>query len=245
MPAVNAIPETVFPGATRRHVWAYPDVTSHSLVVLTFDRLYVTPLAGEPDPDLVLAIGAGEDLTAALPQAVCVELATVRGAKHDLLTNTLVFEYASGSGTEVLTVTFATPETADACYTKTWHRLGGDFKLRPYKRDARDAARAPLLALLTVFVLTAALALTISVQEDTASARVAEYRHAVEQAGADGPAVAPPRVDRPLGWLGWRGVCALGGIAAAGAQVWLYRRLTRPPVSLELVRTGPKLAQEA
>ena len=50
--------------------------------------------------------------------------------------------------------------------------------------------------------------------------------------GDDG--VSP--VERLLGWMDWRVVCGLGGAAAAGSQVWLYRRLTAPPAALEVVR---------
>ena len=42
-------------------------------------------------------------------------------------------------------------------------------------------------------------------------------------------------LEAALAWLDWRAVCGLGGIAAAVIQVWLYRRLTQPPVSLELL----------
>jgi hypothetical protein len=37
--------------------------------------------------------------------------------------------------------------------------------------------------------------------------------------------------------MNWKVVCALGGAVAAASQVWLYRRLTTPPASLELVRS--------
>ena len=38
-------------------------------------------------------------------------------------------------------------------------------------------------------------------------------------------------------WLDWRVVCGLGGAVAAVLQVWIYRRLTQPPLSLELIRS--------
>jgi hypothetical protein len=234
MPAVNADPpETTLPGTTRRRLWVHPDVTSHSLVVLTFDQLHAAPLAGAPKPEVVAAVEAGSDLGDLLgPLAVVVDLAAVRDVRLELLRNALVVEYdTNGQSTGRLTVVFATPEAADACFTKLWRRLGTGFKLRPYKRDAWSAARAPLVLLVGVLVVTAALALLISVFEDTAPARAAEQGTAqTARAHAKHP-------DGPLGWLGWRGVCALGGAAAAGAQVWLYRRLTQPPERLELVRT--------
>ena len=215
MPVVNASTlETTLPGATRRRVWAHPDAKSHSLVVLTFDRLLAAPLAGPPKPEVVSAVESGGDLDELLgPLAVAVDLVAVRRVQLDLLTNSLAVEYAHGGlGTRRLTVTFATPEAADACFTKMWRRLGDGHKLQPYSRAARAAARAPLALLAGVLLGTAALVLLSSVAEDTAAGR------------------------SRFGWLNWRAVCAVGGAAAAGAQVWLYRRLTRPPVKLELKR---------
>jgi hypothetical protein len=241
MYAVNAdITDTTLTGVPRRRVWVHPDVQSHSLVVLTNDQIHVTPLAGAPKADVVASVEAGFDPGELLgPLAVVVDLATVRDVKLDLLTNALVVEYAkNGPGTGRLTVVFTTPEAADGCFTKVWRRLGDGFQLRPYKREAWSAARAPLTLLVGVLVVTAALAMTISVLEDTASARAAADRlNAVAQGGAEEAKTLSKQPDGLLGWLGWRGVCALGGVAAAGAQVWMYRRITRPPERLELVRT--------
>lgn len=222
MPAAYDITlETTIPGHTRRRVWAHPDVTSHSLVVLTFEQLCLAPLAGTPKAELVAAVEAGGDLDHLLgPLAVVVDLVAVRRMKLDLLTNSLVVEYLNGGlGTSRLTVVFATPEAADACFTKTWRRLGDGYPLQPYARDAWALARAPVLTLLGVLLTTAALALMSSVFEDTAPARDRSPLEAL------------------LGGLDWRGVCAAGGVAAGAAQVWLYRRLTRPPVSLEVLRS--------
>ena len=239
MPVVNADPlETTLPGATRRRVWAHPEAKSHSLVVLTFDRLFAAPLAGVPKPEVVAAVETA-DLDELLgPLAVVVDLATVRDVKLDLLTNSLAVDYAKdGVSTSRLTVVFAAPEAADACFTKLWRRLGDGHKLQPYKRDAWAAARAPLTLLAGVLAVTAALVLTLNVFEDLESARAAARASAAGLDGLDG-AKALPRstLEVLLGWMSWRGVCAAGGVAAAVAQVWLYRRLTRPPVSLELKR---------
>jgi len=215
MPVVNASTlETTLPGATRRRVWAYPEAKSHSLVVLTFDQLLAAPLAGPPKPEVVSAVESGGDLDELLGSlAVAVDLVAVRHVRLDLLTNSLAVEYAyRGLGTRRLTVTFATPEAADACFTKMWRRLGDGHKLQPYSRDAWTAARAPLALLAGALLGTAALVFLLSVSEDTAAGR------------------------SRFGWLHWQTVCAIGGAVAAGAQVWLYRRLTRPPVSLELKR---------
>lgn len=228
--------ETALPGAARRRVWAHPEAKSHSLVVLTFDRLFAAPLAGPPKREVVAAVENGGDLDELLgPLAVVVELVAVRRVELDLLTNSLVVEYVkTGVSTGRLTVVFASPESADACFTKLWRRLGDGPKLQPYKRDAWAAARAPLALLGAALLVTALLALALSVFEDMASARAA-----AQLGTLDGSAPRPlPKssLESLLGWMNWRVVCALGGAVAAGAQVWLYRRLTRPPVSLELKR---------
>jgi hypothetical protein len=213
MPALRTMPpETAPPGSTRRRVWAYPEARSHSLVVLTGARLMAAPLAGPPRPEVVAAVEAGGDLDELLgPLAVGVDLPAVRHVTLDLLANSLVIEHAHGPGTRRLTVSFATAEAADVCFTKLWRRLGEGYSLQPYKRDAWAAARAPLALLVGVLLATALLVLLLSVSEDTAG---------------------PARAAGP----DWKSVCAVGGAAAAGAQVWLYRRLTRPPEKLELTR---------
>ncbi|AMV29828.1 hypothetical protein VT84_35875 [Gemmata sp. SH-PL17] len=234
MRAANAITlDTTLPGASRRRVWVHPEVKSHSLVVLTFDRLYVAPPTGAPKAELLAAIGAGGNLEELLgPLAVVVELVAVQNLKLDLLSNSLVVEYVNGLGTSRLTVVFASPEAADLCFTKLWRRLGDGHKLQPYQRDAWSLARGPLVMLAGVLAATAALALTLSVFEDMASARAAARLSA-----PDGMTLPKSPLEHLLGWMSWRGVCAVGGIAAGASQVWLYRKLTRPPVSLEVTRT--------
>ncbi len=239
MPGANASLTAVgLPAlAERRRAWAFPDLQSHSLIVLTNDQLHLAPLTGSPKPEVVSAAEAGLDLGELLgPLAVVVDLSAVRAVKHDLLANALVIEYDKrGPGVARLTVVFAAAEAADACFTKVWRRLSGRFALQPYKRDAWAAARAPLALLLGALLATAALALAISAFEDTAPARAA--RLAVETGEPEAAAGAAKEPPGPLSRLGWRGVCALGGTVAAGAQVWLYRRLTGPPERLKLVRT--------
>jgi len=232
--------ETTLPGTTRRRTWVHPEVTSHSLVVLTFTQLYAAPLAGPPRPETLAAVEAGHDLDELLgPLAVAIDLASIRRVTLDLLTNSLLIEYAKDApGTGRLTLVFANPEAADACYTKLWRRLGDDFKLQPYTKDSWSLAREPLVLLIGALLTTALLALVLSVYEDMASARAAMQAGTMEL-GAPESAKPPPKtvLEWLLGWMDWRAVCAVGGVVAAVAQVWLYRRLTRPPVSLELTRT--------
>lgn len=227
MPVLNAIPlETTLPAHTRRRLWTHPEVTSHSALVLTFDRLYLAPLAGAPRPELAVAIEAGAELDVVLgPLAVVLDLVTVRDLSLDLLTNSLTVEYASSMGTSRVRVTFATPEAADGCFTKLWRRLGEEFELAPYQRDNWSLIRAPLAWLAVILFFTAALAGLLSVRED----------HGV----ASSPAGERMRVlpgETLLNALNWKVVCGVGGMAAALSQVWLYRRVTTPPVALELIR---------
>ncbi|MDY3556417.1 hypothetical protein R5W24_005582 [Gemmata sp. JC717] len=226
--------DTTLPGATRRRVWAHPDVSSHSLVVLTATRLYLAPLAGAPRAELVAAIENGGNLEELLgPLAVVVELIAVRRLRLDLLRNTLTAEYVSGGlGTSGLTVVFATSEAADMCFTKFWRRLGDGYRLQPYQRDPWALARPPLLLLLGALLTTAALALALSAFEDAGPARAAALRENDPGAGVLRP--EPKGALERL--LDWRVVCAGGGLVAGASQVWLYRRFTQPPQALEVMR---------
>jgi hypothetical protein len=232
--------DTTLPGSTSRRIWAHPEVTSHSLVVLTLARLHAAPLAGSPQPETVAAAETALDFDELLgPLAVAIDLPSVRHVKLDLLTNSLLIEYTrTDTDTSRLTLVFATPEAADMCYTKLWRRLGDGFKLQPYKKDSWSLAREPLVLLIGALLTTALLAVVLSVYEDMASARAAMEAGKMELSASDG-AKPPPKtvMEWLLGWMDWRVVCAFGGVVAAVAQVWLYRRLTRPPVSLELART--------
>jgi hypothetical protein len=225
-------PETELPGVNRRRVWAHPELASHALAVLTFERLYLAPPGSQPD---VGAADAGGDLGTLLgPDAVAIDLADVRRLHLDLLANAITIDHAKGDPAERLAVTFSSPEAADACFTKMWHRLGGGFQLQPYRRDPWSAARSPLVLLFGALLTTAILATTLSVYEDTASVRAAARLEAPD------PDAVPPNspLEEVLDRLDWRWACTLGGAVAALAQVWLYRRVTRPPVALELTRAG-------
>lgn len=216
-------PDTTAQGFSRRRTWAQPELTSHSLLVLTFDRVYLAPLAGA-NPETRGAIESGADPDVVLgPLAVVIDLIGVRRLKLDLLTNSLVIEYiGSAIGTSRQRVTFSTPEAADACFTKLWRRVGDGLHLKPYRSDAWALARAPLLILIGTLLATGLLVLLMSLFEDS------------------GPGERIPLGKEPPGVLSgffdWQFVCAVGGAIAAASQVWLYRRLTTPPSALELVR---------
>src|SRR5262245_23651849 len=228
---------------SKRRMWSRPDVTSHSLVVLTPDRLYLSSTGSDPKAETLAAITVGGDIDDLLgPLATTIDLTGVRNVKLDLLTNSLNVDYIGrGYTTRRATLTFSTPEAADACFTKLWRRLGDGMKLSDYQRDKWQLARPPLTVLFASLVITAALALVISVFEDFGTAREAAESGAVAVGplGESVDSIPKTPLEGLIGWMDWRVVCALGGIVAAASQIWLYRRLTTPPVALELVRSSP------
>jgi hypothetical protein len=194
--------DTTLPAPSRR-VWRAPEVRSHSLVVLTPTRLYLSPPGADAEPGDVLGL-----------PATAVELAAVRRVVHDLTADTLRVEYAAGRSAEAV-IAFATPEAADDGFAGLMRRLGPAFELAPPKPDGWAAARGPVAAMLGILAATLALALAASAADDFP---------AVTAAG------------QLLQAMDWRVVCGLGGAALAVVQARLYRRLTRPPARLELVR---------
>jgi hypothetical protein len=239
MPALNSFPlETTLPGQTRRRTWSHPELTTHSVLVLTFDRLYLAPQTGTPKSEYLEAIESGTDLDDMMgPLAVVLDLANIRQLSFDLLTNSLIVEYAgSGLGKSSVRIGFATPEAADACFTKIWRRLGEGFRLTPYQRDTWPTIRAPLLLLAAVLLATAVIAGLLSLHEDRTLVRL-PTRGAPGMVDAAFHAESVRSTwDSMLDVVNWKVICGLGGAAAAVAQVWIYRRLTMPPVALELVR---------
>lgn len=216
--AAPALDDTTLHGTHKRRVWQNPEVHSHSLVVLTVLRVYLTPQAGPPPAAVLANVEQTYDLDSLLgPYATVVELSTVRRVTLDLLTNSLklVYRTAAGNVTQVA-ISFATPEAADALFSKVWRRLGDKFTLTPKKPHWWKTARDPLAVMLGILLATVTLALLVNAAGDGA-----------------GPAHSP--VDRTLSWADWRIVCAIGGVALAIAQAWLYRRFTRPPARLELL----------
>jgi hypothetical protein len=221
MPALTSPPKvlpstTTEAGLVRRRVWSAPEVQSHSLVVLTLPRLYLAPMTGVPKPETVAAIERGGDMDAILgPLATAVDLFAVRRVRLDLVVNTLYVEYQTGHGKATTAIRFATSEAADTAFSKLWRRLGDEFKLKPFRADPWVIARGPVLAILTLLAATGLFALGLNALDDTAGARHWALAGRLP---------------------GWQLVCAAGGAAAAGVTVWLYRRLTRPPERLDLVR---------
>jgi hypothetical protein len=220
MPTLERPPviDTTLPGSTRRRVWHAPAVKSHSLLTLTLAKLYLAPPGAPIKPDSVDAILNGADLDAAFgPLATVIDVNRIRRVKLDLLANALTIEYVrptpAGSGAVPVppvpvAIEFADYETADEVFTKLWRRLGDRFGVKQHRPDPWNVARVPVAAMCGVLAATLGLALTVN-------------------AVADG---GTPIAD-------WRWVAAAGGAALAGLQVWLVRRLNRPPVRLELLPT--------
>jgi hypothetical protein len=236
MPGLNPSPfEATSQAQTKRRVWAHPDLTSHSLLALTTNLLYLAPHSGETKtkPETLAAIDAGADLENVFgPLAVVIDLFSIRRLHLDLLENSLVIEYrGSGQGTSRQRISFATPEAADACFTKIWRRLGEDYELAPYKRDTWALAQPPLLLLLGALFVTALLVLLLNVFQDSDVMPDSVHFGTAPAAKVDASTSGGLHA-----WLDWRVVCAVGGMAAAVSQVWLFRRLTAPPLSLELIR---------
>jgi hypothetical protein len=146
------------------------------------------------------------------PQATTIDLADVIRVRLDLEANALTIESA---GDQPVTVVFATSETGDEVYTRLWKRLGPAVSLRPFRPDVWTAAREPVGVMAGVLLVTAVLAVCVDAAADLAG---------------------PGAWSRLAAVADWRWVSGLGGAVLALAQVWLYRRLTRPPARLELVR---------
>jgi hypothetical protein len=248
MPALNSpLNDTVEvkalgPAPSKRRVWSEPELTSHSLLVLTPERLYLASLGSAPRPETVASIAADGDVDELLgPLATTVDLPGVHRVHLDLLNNSLAVDYFGRENTtRRATVTFSDHEAADACFTKLWRRLGNDVKLNDFQRDKAQLARAPLMLLFASLVVTAALALILSVFEDFGQARAAAEsgQVAVGPLGERVESIPKTPLEGLIGWMNWKVVCAIGGVVAAASQVWLYRRLTTPPASLELLRSG-------
>jgi len=225
---------------TRRRVWSFPDLSSHSILALTDDRIYLSPAeVRKPAPELLEAVRGDQPLDELFgPLAVVIDLIAVSRLRLDLTTNTLTVNYlGNGYTTFTQKIVFARPETADDCFTKLWKRLGDGFRLSGYRRPGWAEARAPLGLLVGSLVVTALLVLLVSVFTDLAVAR--ELSRGQSRGLADLTSNTPIPVTAPellLSWLDWRYICAIGGVVAAASQIWLYRRLTTPPSSLELIR---------
>ncbi|CAN5565641.1 hypothetical protein BH11PLA2_BH11PLA2_05080 [soil metagenome] len=210
--------DTGIPGLSRRRVWAAPEITSHSLVVLTLPRIYLAPHSGEPRPETVKALEKSLDIESLLgPMTMSIDMTGIDRVRLDLIKNTLRIDYTTVQKHKLKAqLVFATPDSADSMFSKIWRRLGADFTLRPYRPDTWELSRQPLAIMFGLAFVTMLASFGLNAIADV-------------HGGNDWVTA---------GWLpGWRAVCIVGGAAIAAAHVWLYRRLTQPPDRLELVRT--------
>ncbi|MFO0799023.1 MAG: hypothetical protein U0804_16265 [Gemmataceae bacterium] len=224
--------------ATRRRVWAAPALRSHGLIVLTANQLVLSPDRGPPRPEVLAAAELGDDLEELFgPLATTIGLRSVGRATLDLLRNSVTLAYAGPAGPTRVRIEFESADAADSCFTKLWRRMGQDCALRPYRREGWALAAAPLGLLAAVLLLTAVLTITVSSFDEHAHDRPAGVVSvpAAGSLGNPGDSAMSP-LECWLGWMDWRVICGFGGAAAAGTQVWLYRRLTAPPRALVVVR---------
>jgi len=83
-----------------------------------------------------------------------------------MLANDLIIEYtAGGTGRSRASLRFPRG-AADAVFTKLWRRLGDGYALRPFRLDPWTAAKAPLIAAVTVIVVAALFALGLNALSD-------------------------------------------------------------------------------
>ncbi len=215
-------PDTTVPGQLRRRVWTAPAVRSHSVVCLTLSKLYVAPANATLKPEAAKAIETSFDLEESFgPLATVINLPSVVRVRLDLLRHLLTIDYRRQSPLTGPTVSiqleFENSTTADEVYTKLWRRLGEDVKLVQQQSGPWELARVPVAFMAGVLVATLALSLTANAMTDLAHPQT-------------------PNLLAPLAKADWRWVCCLSGMVLAGLQIWLYRRLTRPPKRLELAR---------
>ncbi|HEY2786784.1 MAG TPA: hypothetical protein VGJ05_17620 [Fimbriiglobus sp.] len=209
--------QTELPKMAHRRVWAAPDVLSHAIIVLTPARLYLAPGQGPVNAETVKAVENGADVEQLFGSlTVAVNLPTVVRAVMDLPANAVHVEFARGAdrpGTSRVSATFADSEAADGMFTKLWRRLGDGWNIRPVRPAKWDRLIIPAAVLAGILLVTAVIGLSAALAQDSAPGTGGIFR-----------------------FLDWRWICGLGGILAAVAQVWLYRRATQPPAKLELVR---------
>jgi hypothetical protein len=213
MLALNISPatETTLPRVSRYRVWSQPELRSHSLAAVSGERLYLAASARQL-PLHLPPIAADIEFERSLGTAVqAIDLNSIQRLTLDLTSNTV--EIATRARDDELlqhSVHFTTSESADTFFTRLWQRLGSNVTLVPYSPGTWRLMRLPCMLLFGVLFITAIIVAAWSVLEDL-----------------DPQATA---------WLSTPWICAMGGMAAAAVQVWLYRRLTTPPTTLELIR---------
>ena len=208
--------DTTIPGLSQRRVWKAPDVTSHSLVVLTLPRLYLTPMTGEPKTEVIGQLQTVRMVDAFLgPLATAIDLHAVRRVKFELAAHAVTIDHFTDNDPKARTVIqFATGAAADSFFAKLWRRLGDGYQLKTFAPEWWMIARVPLVFIAAMILFTALAATGLNALSDW---------------GADRGGLGRVLPD-------WRAACILGGGIVAAAQVWLYRLSTQPPERLELIQ---------
>lgn len=192
-------------------------MVSHSLMVLTLPRLFLAPATGGAHSESVQALEQGADIESVVgPLATVIDLHSIKRVQLDLVQNSLRIEYINTlTGKASTAIRFASSEIADAAFSKLWRRLGQEYRLQPYRPEPYALAQIPIIAILTVLLTTAFLAIAMNVLQDV-------------------PLFGNPTWASML--PGWKVICSFGGAVAALITVWLHRRLTSPPERLVLIR---------
>src|SRR5262245_44081802 len=78
--------DTTVPGWALRHVWAAPELASHSVLVLTLPRIYLAPGTEPPKPERIAVLEKSYDLETTLgPRTTAIDLASIRRVRLDLI----------------------------------------------------------------------------------------------------------------------------------------------------------------
>src|SRR5690349_4487982 len=77
----------------RPRIWAFPEVRSHGLVILTDDALFLASPAEAPDAAWLKDLEAASDVESMIgTSAERIDLEAIRRSRHDLLADSLVLD---------------------------------------------------------------------------------------------------------------------------------------------------------
>lgn len=228
--------DTVLPRPSRR-IWTHPALTSHSAVVLTGTRLYLASNDSPPSPDSLSKLKLGGNPEELLGKALLIiPLAEVIRATEDLETNTIALEYGSREARSV-SITLTDEESTDELFMGLWRRLASEFELNP-DTDRIRSARKPLAVMLGMVLTTFLAAYIVQLAEEFHTAHAVSTTNGTLVLTDSNRVYLKELADR-------RSLCYVaGGIGLAAAQIWLYRRLTRPATCLIIQRSVSDVPSE-
>jgi hypothetical protein len=207
--------DTAIPGLVERRIWKAPELTSHSMVVLTLPRLYLTPMTGVPKTEVLGQLQTSLEIDKLLGSyATSIDLHTIMRVKLNLITNTVNIDYRTANVPMARTsIVFADSKIADSFFAKLWRRLGDGYTLHTYRPEWWSLARIPVVFMAAMIVFTAIIAMGLNAISDQGFDRSGFGQYLPN----------------------WRTICIVGGGLVGAAQVWLYRLSNRPPERLEIV----------